>query len=187
MLAGYSVYRCLVWPFRTRSRCLDNCSTANWSPSRNTNTRTTGGTHTVFSLSRNASEPEPERDERETELIETAPPSYQAASNFPAADPTELPPSYPGSPKLEETGYPTAPGAYPPPTGGASYPPVGARAYPPGGPGYPPGDLAYPPVAVPGANLQGYPPPTQAGAAYPPTLELAYPPATASKWKSFRN
>jgi len=112
------------------------------------------------SSSDNEAEPPPQHPE--AEITKAAPPSYHAASKFPTADPSQvppidLPPPYLGLPAdLRYSGGATA--GYPPP---ANYPPMKP-------------------------NYQGYPPPTNP--AYPPSSgaylpgasapELAFPPNT---------
>ena len=105
----------------------------------------------------------------DAEITKAAPPSYRAASNYPAAEPskapsTDLPPPYPGPPTdLRYSGGATA-----------GHPPPASPNYPPVGP-----------------NYQGYPPPTNlpyspsSGAVYPPGApapDLAFPPNTGEDW-----
>ena len=113
-----------------------------------------------FSSSSSDNEAEPPPQHPEAEITKAAPPSYHAASNFPTADPsqaqpTDLPPPYPGPPAdLRYSGGATS--GCPPPVG-FNYPPVGL-------------------------NYQGYPPPTNL--AYPPSTgfpggpapDFAFPP-----------
>jgi len=109
-------------------------------------------------LSSRSSNPDSETEQPpEAEITEAAPPSYHAAFNFPPADPsqaqpTELPPPYPGPPAdLRYSGGATA-GC--PPPGSSHHPPVGPnyQSYPPPTylpstvfPGAPAPDLAFPP------------------------------------------
>ena len=102
----------------------------------------------------------------DAEITKAAPPSYRAASKYPAAEPskapsTDLPPTYPRPPEILWGGAT------------ASYPLPASHNYPPVGPDYqgypPPTNLDYPPSTSP-VYLPGT-----------PALDLAFPPHTAGE------